>query len=121
MREDGSDGHRGISSGQKQKSGLARVRPIAGLRCPVHRRYKLDLKRDTRHAPAITTMVNDISPLARRAASNLIALGQDVGSGGGKSGRDLDPAKTGRERPTSLAYLGPRHRPTDILFSLQIC
>lgn len=43
-------------------------------------RHKLDLQRDTRHAPAITTMVNDVSLLARRASSNLIALGQDVGT-----------------------------------------
>lgn len=43
-------------------------------------RHKLDLQRDTRHAPTITTMVNDVSLLARRASSNLIALGQDVGT-----------------------------------------
>lgn len=33
-------------------------------------------------------MVNDISPLARRAASNLIALGQDVGRADGENGRE---------------------------------
>ena len=64
-----------------------------------YRRHKLDLQRDTRHAPAITTMVNDVSLLARRASSNLIALGQDVGtmreikgkrkSEGGVAGCDL--------------------------------
>ena len=65
--------------------------PGTGRSC---RRYKLDLKRDTRHAPAITTTVNDISPLARRAASNLIALGQDVGMVRGENGRELGPGTT---------------------------
>lgn len=60
-------------------------------------RHKLDLQRDTRHAPAITTMVNDVSLLARRASSNLIALGQDVGTMRDKreGGNDVERAAGG--------------------------
>lgn len=48
---------------------------------------KVETRFKARHAPAITTVVNDISPLSRRAASNLIALGQDVAEGQGENGR----------------------------------
>lgn len=130
-----ASGHQRISSGQKQKSSLTMGERIAEPsrsgservgqgRGWLRGRYKLDLKRDTRHAPAITTTVNDISPLARRAPSNLIALGQDAGTVGrpggvGNSGR-LQNDGTGRECTASgTPFTGPIiRRARDRIFCL---